>query len=422
MDFALTEEQTLVQRTTREFAQLLRENGRQSEADGPSATLRRQYEALELGRLDWCAQAGGADLGSLMKALVVEELAAGCAGSTLALDHATLGYYGAVQAGPRGIELAKRAASDDGFVIAVHVDVDKQLSVDDGRLRADIAYVPARPPSALFIVGEQLWLVDDGIEATAVKSCGLGAAGGCALKVDAEATAVEGSAQQLLAHSRIYIAACLVGVARAAHEYALAYTLEREAFGRKVAHHQGIAFMLAENRVRLDAARVLCEQSQSVSDTQFAVVGMSAETWQYTSWMSTDSCAQYDTNCEVLVGAFKAHGVVAERGKRQHARGVTLGDQRLLDARGNVERVAGRKRRAALECPAQCQASQHDGPQRHRVHRVVGHRDARGHARVAHEADRRAAGRDAAHGAAAERHASGRLREREARVLRDVDA
>jgi len=257
MDFALTEEQTLVQRTTREFAQLLRENGRQSEADGPSATLRRQYEALELGRLDWCAQAGGADLGSLMKALVVEELAAGCAGSTLALDHATLGYYGAVQAGPRGIELAKRAASDDGFVIAVHVDVDKQLSVDDGRLRADIAYVPARPPSALFIVGEQLWLVDDGIEATAVKSCGLGAAGGCALKVDAEATAVEGSAQQLLAHSRIYIAACLVGVARAAHEYALAYTLEREAFGRKVAHHQGIAFMLAENRVRLDAARVL---------------------------------------------------------------------------------------------------------------------------------------------------------------------
>jgi alkylation response protein AidB-like acyl-CoA dehydrogenase len=50
-------------------------------------------------------------------------------------------------------------------------------------------------------------------------------------------------------------AAC--GTARAALEYAMGYAKERVAFGRPIVSYQGIAFMIAEVAMKLDAARLL---------------------------------------------------------------------------------------------------------------------------------------------------------------------
>ena len=47
------------------------------------------------------------------------------------------------------------------------------------------------------------------------------------------------------------------GMARAALEYARDYAAGRIAFGRPIASYQGIAFMVAEMAMRLDAARLL---------------------------------------------------------------------------------------------------------------------------------------------------------------------
>lgn len=47
------------------------------------------------------------------------------------------------------------------------------------------------------------------------------------------------------------------GMARAALEYAMDYAKERVAFGRPIASYQGIAFMVAEMAMKLDAARLL---------------------------------------------------------------------------------------------------------------------------------------------------------------------
>ncbi|HYK84499.1 MAG TPA: acyl-CoA dehydrogenase family protein [Ktedonobacteraceae bacterium] len=47
------------------------------------------------------------------------------------------------------------------------------------------------------------------------------------------------------------------GMARAAFEYATNYAKERIAFGRPIASYQGIAFMIAEMAMKLDAARLL---------------------------------------------------------------------------------------------------------------------------------------------------------------------
>ena len=56
---------------------------------------------------------------------------------------------------------------------------------------------------------------------------------------------------------RIGIAAQSLGMARAAHEVALAYAQEREAFGKPIIEHQAVAFRLADMATQLAAARQL---------------------------------------------------------------------------------------------------------------------------------------------------------------------
>jgi len=57
--------------------------------------------------------------------------------------------------------------------------------------------------------------------------------------------------------SRPAVAAQAVGIARAAYEYAVQYAKDRVQFGRPIAMNQGVAFVLADMRARIDAARLL---------------------------------------------------------------------------------------------------------------------------------------------------------------------
>ena len=57
--------------------------------------------------------------------------------------------------------------------------------------------------------------------------------------------------------SRPGVAAMAVGVARAAAEYATEYARTRVQFGRPVGQNQAVAFMLADMRTAVDAARLL---------------------------------------------------------------------------------------------------------------------------------------------------------------------
>ncbi|MGB0848307.1 MAG: acyl-CoA dehydrogenase family protein [Thiolinea sp.] len=56
---------------------------------------------------------------------------------------------------------------------------------------------------------------------------------------------------------RIGIAAQAVGMARAAYEAALAYAQERESFGKPIMHHQAVGFRLAEMATQLEAAHLM---------------------------------------------------------------------------------------------------------------------------------------------------------------------
>jgi alkylation response protein AidB-like acyl-CoA dehydrogenase len=69
--------------------------------------------------------------------------------------------------------------------------------------------------------------------------------------------ATDADLRALLARGRTGLAACAVGVARAAYEISLTYAKEREAFGAPIATKQAIAFKLADMAIEIDGARLL---------------------------------------------------------------------------------------------------------------------------------------------------------------------
>jgi Acyl-CoA dehydrogenases len=62
-------------------------------------------------------------------------------------------------------------------------------------------------------------------------------------------------AMQALDAGRLGIAACAVGLAQAALDYAVHYARQREQFGRPVIEFQGLGFMLADMATAVSAAR-----------------------------------------------------------------------------------------------------------------------------------------------------------------------
>ncbi len=60
-----------------------------------------------------------------------------------------------------------------------------------------------------------------------------------------------------VARTRPAVGAQAVGVARAAYDYALEYAKQRVQFGRPIIENQAIAFMLADMKTAIDAARLL---------------------------------------------------------------------------------------------------------------------------------------------------------------------
>ncbi|HEX5596190.1 MAG TPA: acyl-CoA dehydrogenase family protein [Micromonosporaceae bacterium] len=64
-------------------------------------------------------------------------------------------------------------------------------------------------------------------------------------------------AMEALDAGRLGIAACAVGLAQAALDYAVVYAREREQFGRPIINFQGLGFLLADMATQVSAARSL---------------------------------------------------------------------------------------------------------------------------------------------------------------------
>lgn len=73
-------------------------------------------------------------------------------------------------------------------------------------------------------------------------------------------------AMKTLEGGRIGIAAQALGIASGAYELALKYSKERKAFGKEIRHHQAIQFKLADMATQIEAARLLCLKAAWLKD------------------------------------------------------------------------------------------------------------------------------------------------------------
>jgi alkylation response protein AidB-like acyl-CoA dehydrogenase len=106
----------------------------------------------------------------------------------------------------------------------------------------------------------------------------------------------------ILDAGRIGIAAQAVGIAEAAFEAARDYAKERVQFGQPIANFQGIQWMLADMKTRLEAARLLTYQAALAKEEAKATAG------RYTEQAAMAKLYASETAMWVTTKAVQIHG------------------------------------------------------------------------------------------------------------------
>ncbi|MEP0845810.1 MAG: acyl-CoA dehydrogenase family protein, partial [Phycisphaerae bacterium] len=97
-------------------------------------------------------------------------------------------------------------------------------------------------------------------------------------------------AMKVLERGRVGIGALSVGLARGALEESLAYAAQRQAFGKALAEHQAIQFMLADMATQIEAARLLIYDSAIALDDGHSDRLKSSVAKLFASEMATRVC------------------------------------------------------------------------------------------------------------------------------------
>src|SRR5216683_2176978 len=308
MNLELTEEQKLLQKSVREFAESeVKPLAKELDETGrfPRDTFKKAAE-LGLTGIAFPEAEGGAGFDHIAYSIVIEEISRCCAstGVILSVQNSLycdpihrfgteeqrkkfllpfargekIGCYALTepQAGSNAAALQTKAVKNgDKYVI----NGTKAWITNGGAADATIVYVNTDPAK-----GEK------GITALVVekatpgfkigkeeKKLGINATACCELVfTDCEIPAAnrigsEGEGYKValstLDGGRIGIAAQATGIAQGAFEQALGYAQERQAFGHPIADFQAIQFMLADMATEIDAARLLVRKAAWKQDT-----------------------------------------------------------------------------------------------------------------------------------------------------------
>jgi butyryl-CoA dehydrogenase len=297
MNFELSDDQKLLRDTVREFLRAevaphveIHETARQL----PRDIMRRLWTELGLGGMVIPDEYGGIGLDAVAYTLVVEELARVWASLSIAVAvHNSVGCGPIVQFGsdeqkkrflPKlatewigAFSLSEPSSGSDAAALRTTAVKDGDSYVLNGEKNwvttggfADTYVVMART-SADRHKGISAFILEKGIPGLHITKTedkmGLKASETRSLvfqdcRVPAENLIGEEGlgfkiAMTLLDGGRVGVAAQALGIAEAAFDAAVRYAKERETFGRPIGQHQAVGFMLADMRVKLDAARAL---------------------------------------------------------------------------------------------------------------------------------------------------------------------
>jgi len=308
LNLALTEEQKLLQRSVREFAENeVKPLAREIDETGifPRETFRKAAE-LGLTAVALPESEGGAGFDHISYSIVIEEISRVCASTGVILSVQNSLYCDPIHR--FGTEVQKKqflAPFARGEKIGCYALTEPQA----GSNAAALATRAVRKGESYVINGAKAWITNGGVADAAIvyvnTDPAMGEKGITALvvelgtpgfrvgkeekKLGIHATACtelsfadcevpvgnrigdEGDGYKIalstLDGGRIGIAAQATGIAQGAFEQALAYAQQRQAFGHPIAEFQAIQFMLADMATEIDAARLLVRKAAWKQDT-----------------------------------------------------------------------------------------------------------------------------------------------------------
>ncbi len=297
MDFELTEEQKMVRRAVREFAEreiAPRAKDYDEREEFPWEFIKKLFEQGIMGSMI-PAEYGGSELDSISQTIAVEEVARACASTAMTLSiHSSLCSYAILKFGseeqkekylPRlakdtlaAFSLTEAEAGSDlsGIKTMAKLDGDEYVlngtkvfvtNGEDARLIILFARTESGDPRKALTA----FLVEKGTPGIRVgkreKKLGVRAASLTELiledcrvpKENVLGGVGEGYRVALasLDSGRIGIAAQSIGIAQASLEAAMKYAKERVQFGSPIAGFQAIQWMIANMATEIEAARLL---------------------------------------------------------------------------------------------------------------------------------------------------------------------
>lgn len=232
----------------------------------PSA-VRDAFAQIGLAGLELPESLGGAGLGALARVAVNEELGAGDPGAALALDALGPALYALLElAGEASLaRLAGPQLAGGARAVLVFAE-DTSLALDGERASGRVPWVPAERPELLVVLdAEGGYALREGLEIEALRGAGLRAAGASALRCERAPLLARwrdpAAAARARARARLYAASLLLGVLRFGAEFSRDYAGQRVAFGRPIAHHQGLAFLITDMHMAIGGARLLIREA-----------------------------------------------------------------------------------------------------------------------------------------------------------------
>ncbi len=298
ISFEPSDDEKEILKTVQRFAEAeLRTAMRDIEASGRAPEeLRRKYHEMGLGLINYPETVGGSGMGLVARALIEEALAHGDPGAAVALDGPGLAGLAVIELGEGAHDdryLAPFAAPDSHLRTAALALLEPK-PIEDW---CSLATTARETATGYLLDGVKSFVVNgadpdfyvvfatldrtrgwDGLAAFVVErgtpglvvsepilTCGLNAVPIVDLEINGVTVPKSarlsgrgdfpGGFRRFLSRARIVNAARIVGLSRAACEYAITYAEERTAFGKPIGHHQGLSWMIADIATEVDAAR-----------------------------------------------------------------------------------------------------------------------------------------------------------------------
>lgn len=332
MIFKLTEEQGMIRKTVRDFAEteIAPKAAEMDEKEDFDWDLWDKMAEMGLTGIPFPEEYGGAGMDNLCYAIAVEELARVCGSSSVLISaHTSLCAWPIYNSGTEEQKKKYLTPLCEGTTVGAMGLTEPSAGSDAGSLkltaklegdeyelngtkifitnagRADTYVIFASTDRTKGVRGTSAFIVEKGTPGFSFgkREHKMGIRASYTYELIFENCRIpkenllgqEGQgfkiAMMLLDGGRIGIAAQALGLAQGAFDQAVTYSKQREQFGKPISANQGIQWMLADMATRIEAARLLIYQSAYLKDAGLPYSKESAMAKLYASetamWVTT---------------------------------------------------------------------------------------------------------------------------------------